>query len=103
MVIIIGFGIHPLSGAWEIELIERFRVCLQACSCYFLHDNPSRIAQSRIQLCPPTLADSPTGLVGEGGESEGCQGDALTPVTAPQDEIGFWGKVKVLEDLVLLC
>jgi hypothetical protein len=49
MVIIIGFGIHPLSGAWEIELIERFRVCLQACSCYFLHDNPSRIAQSRYK------------------------------------------------------
>ena len=50
MVIIIGFGIHPLSGAWEIEPIERFRVCLQACSCYFLHDNPSRIAQSRCDI-----------------------------------------------------
>jgi hypothetical protein len=49
-VIIIGAGIHPLSGAWEMELIERFRVCLQACSCYFLHDNPSRSAQSRLSM-----------------------------------------------------
>jgi hypothetical protein len=55
MVIIIGFGIHPLSGAWEIELIERFRVCLQACSCYFLHDNPSRIAQSRYDIVTNAL------------------------------------------------
>jgi hypothetical protein len=46
MVIFIGVGIHPLSGAWEIVLIERFRVCLQACSCYFQHDTSSRIAQS---------------------------------------------------------
>jgi hypothetical protein len=33
-----------------MELIERFRVCLQACSCYFLHDNPSRSAQSRYYV-----------------------------------------------------
>jgi len=46
MLIFIGVGIHPLSGAWEIVLIERFRVCLQACSCYFQHDTSSRIAQS---------------------------------------------------------
>ncbi|MCX6928210.1 MAG: hypothetical protein NT154_34120, partial [Verrucomicrobia bacterium] len=45
-VIIIGFGIHPLSGASEIELIERFRLCLQLCSCCFLHENSSEIAQS---------------------------------------------------------
>jgi len=45
MVIVIGCGIHPLSGAWEIDLIVRFRLCLQPCSCYFLQENASRIAQ----------------------------------------------------------
>jgi hypothetical protein len=50
MVIFIGVGIHPLSGAWEIVLIERFRVCLQACSCYFQHDTSSRIAQSGYKI-----------------------------------------------------
>jgi hypothetical protein len=50
MLIFIGVGIHPLSGAWEIVLIERFRVCLQACSCYFQHDTSSRIAQSGYKL-----------------------------------------------------
>ena len=48
--LIIAFAIHPLRAAGEIELIERFRVCLQACSCYFLHDNPSRSAQPRYKL-----------------------------------------------------
>ncbi|MCX6928592.1 MAG: polymorphic toxin-type HINT domain-containing protein, partial [Verrucomicrobia bacterium] len=48
--IIIGFGIHPLSGASEIELIERFRLCLQLCSCCFLHENSSEIAQSGYYL-----------------------------------------------------
>jgi hypothetical protein len=57
MVIFIGVGIHPLSGAWEIVLIERFRVCLQACSCYFQHDTSSRIAQSGCQSSLLTLRE----------------------------------------------
>ncbi|MCX6923239.1 MAG: hypothetical protein NT154_08530, partial [Verrucomicrobia bacterium] len=54
-------GIHPLSGASEIELIERFRLCLQLCSCCFLHENSSEIAQSGLHLSdlPPEVLALP--------------------------------------------
>jgi hypothetical protein len=42
----LGCGIHPVSATWEIGLTERFHLCLQVCSCYFQHDNCSRIAHS---------------------------------------------------------
>ena len=68
---IIGFGIHPLSGAWEIDLIERFRLCLQVCSCYFLHENSSRSAQSGYYQNNVPFHDNPGEIYRDNLEEEG--------------------------------
>lgn len=79
MVIVIGCGIHPLSGAWEIDLIVHFRLCLQPCSCYFLQENASRIAQSGYYMSAQVSApdDRANAMVVNAGLADSSKWDAI--------------------------